>query len=177
MSFHHKAHETSHDTRRSKVQKKQKETQKVAKPCTSLSEDAVVVQYWLWLTGLWANSGKWDQLKAAECTETPSELQEAGEYFRDYHCSFALFCCILNCELLPQNENLKVCPYFTELSAAFSMTIGKTNKSHFTFRKQLGILHIHTLYVSILFMPEINPIIWVWWRWADTFGVCFPLRL
>lgn len=46
MSLHHKAHETSHDTRRSKVQKKQKETQKVVKPWTPLSEDAVVVKYY-----------------------------------------------------------------------------------------------------------------------------------
>lgn len=133
MSLHCKAHETSHDTRRSKVQKKHKETQKVVKPWASLSEDAVVLKYLLWLTGLWANSGKWDQLKAAECPETPPGLQKAGEYFRDYHCSFALFSCVLNCELLPQNESLPVSPR----TAAFSITISKTKISHFMFIKAL----------------------------------------
>lgn len=64
----------------------------------------MVVKYLLWLTGLWGNSGKPDQLKAAECTETPPELQEAGEYFWDYHCSFTLFCCVLNWNYCPKWE-------------------------------------------------------------------------
>lgn len=55
-----------------KFRKKQKETQKLVKPWTSLSEDAVVVKYLLWLGGLWTNSRKWDQLKADEYTEATS---------------------------------------------------------------------------------------------------------
>lgn len=168
MSLHHKTYETSHDIRRSKVQKKQKETQKLVKPWTSLSEDAVVVKYLLWLTGSWTNSGKWDQLLNIQ--KPPPELQEAGEFWG----LSLLFYSILLC---PEQWLWATAPKWEPESWPVSHRIAaigkrKTIPPHILWESWIFTYPHLILCLSYLHQKLIICFL-VWWRWACSFGVYF----
>jgi len=108
----------------------------------------------------------------------PPGLQEAGERFWDYHCSFALFCSALNsdCAPLPQSGKPKAGRYPTEWQPFFFFCPNYWQKKDYavSYFMSYEFLHTHTSFYIYLYQKLIICFL-VWWRWACSFGVCLFL--
>lgn len=140
----------------------------------------MVAKYLFWLAGLWTNSGKWDQLKAVEYTETSSRA--AGSWGTILGI-WLLFCSILLCPEQPlwptaPKWEPKSWPVSHRTGAFFFITIGKKKKRKDNptsyFIKDLWIFTYTHLILCLSYLYQKLIIFFlVWWRSACRFWSLF----
>lgn len=140
----------------------------------------------LWLN-IYSGSQDWGLIPGSEISwrllniqKPPPELQEAGEHFWEYHCSFALFWFALNsdCEPLPKmgTQKLASIPQNCSLFFFFHNYWQKKDNPTSYFLRELWIFTYTHLILCLSYLYQKLIICFLaWWWWACSFGVCLFL--